>query len=478
MGRFLGYRRVSRVGGRDETLISPQLQEQAIRRWAEGAGHEIEMLPPELDASGGDDSRPVLLGAIEQIERGEADGLAVWKFDRFTRSLRHSLEMLERIESIGGQLRSASEQLDPDTVAGRLHRNITFSIAQSERESKAEGIAQAKADAIRRGLYISPVTPLGYRKREDRRLEPDPVAAPVVRELFARRAAGDSYRILAELVREKLGRPFLEASVRGLLKNPAYLGVSRQGEIRNLKAHQPLVDRAMWEAAQTHQPRPPRSTREGLLRGLLFCCGCSMRMTTGYGRSARYYRCRVTHASGRCQDPASIEANLIEPYITEVVLDYLDQLGADATSRTSAVAEAEARLAAADGELAAFQEITSITSDGAEFFQAGMRSRIDAVNAARRELADSKQRLTVVPDPVTLGQLWPDLSIPERRQILGGAIGGVWVSKGRGLDRIAVISPEHRPDRPRRGGPARPLISVNLADIPGQIRPPGAKHGE
>lgn len=204
MGTWAGYVRVSRVGEREETLISPKLQERQIRSWATGAGHELVMLPAELDASGGDDSRPILLGAIEQVERGELDGIVVAKLDRLSRSLAGSVEMLRRIEDAGGQVRSASEQLDASTVSGRTTRNILFSIAQWEREQKAEGFERAKADAIGRGVYIAGRTPLGYRKNAERILEPGD-DADAVREAFRLRAKGTSWRVIAERLSERLG---------------------------------------------------------------------------------------------------------------------------------------------------------------------------------------------------------------------------------------------------------------------------------
>ncbi len=199
MGTFAGYVRVSRVGDRTETLISPQLQEREIRSWAKPRSLEVEMLPAELDRSGADDSRPILQGAIERIERGELDGVIVWNFARFTRSLGSSVSFLESIEQAGGQLYSTSEQIDPGTPAGRMTRNFLFSIAQAERETKAEGFDKAKADAIGRGIWTAPVVPFGYRKNAERRLEPDPVEGPVRAEVIRRRGAGDSWRSLADL---------------------------------------------------------------------------------------------------------------------------------------------------------------------------------------------------------------------------------------------------------------------------------------
>ena len=206
MGTFAGYVRVSRVGDRTETLISPQLQEREIRSWAKPRGLGVwRCCRAELDRSGADDSRPILQGAIERIERGELDGVIVWNFARFTRSLASSVAFLEAIEQAGGRLYSTSEQIDPCTPAGRMTRNFLFSIAQAEREQKAEGFDKAKADAVKRGIWTAPVVPFGYRKNAERRLEPDPVEGPVRAEVIRRRGAGESWRSLAKYIRAETG---------------------------------------------------------------------------------------------------------------------------------------------------------------------------------------------------------------------------------------------------------------------------------
>ncbi len=106
---------MSRVGDRTETLRSPEDQERALRQWAKAEGHRLVMLPHELDASGRNAERPILNGALERIERGEFDGLAVYNLSRMTRSLKFSLEVLERVEGAKGQVHSVTEPLDGST---------------------------------------------------------------------------------------------------------------------------------------------------------------------------------------------------------------------------------------------------------------------------------------------------------------------------------------------------------------------------
>lgn len=478
MGTFAGYVRVSRVGDRAETLISPQLQEREIRSWAKARGFDLEMLPAELDQSGADDSRPILQGAIERIERGELEGVIVWNFARFTRSLASSIAFLESIEQAGGQLHSTSEQIDASTPSGRMTRNFLFSIAQAEREQKAEGFDKAKADAVARGIWTAPVVPFGYRKNDERRLEPDPVEGPVRAEVIRRRGAGHSWRALAAYIREETGRSFLPAAVRQMVYSRTSLGEASQGKHVNPNAHEPLVDRATWEAAQVRQPKPARGVHgEALLGGLVRCAGCSRRASSTFRNGRRYYSCRRYHAAGDCPEPASISAPLIEPYVTDVLFAHARELAYASSERTAAIEDAGKRLEDAEAELALYQEAVKLSEVGAANFEAGMRSRVAAVEEARRALASQRLASPRVL-PGTLADLWPKLDVAERRQVLRSAFSVIWIRRSRDPvpDRVRLIADGFEPaDLSVQGRPAGPPVTLVWSDddLEGEVRVAG-----
>src|SRR5689334_23230232 len=109
--RAIAYVRVSRVAGRDgDSFISPTLQRESIEGLAAREGFEVVEWLEELDASGGDAARPLWNRAIEAVERGDADGIAVWNLSRFSRSVRDALNALDRVESAGGRVWSATEE--------------------------------------------------------------------------------------------------------------------------------------------------------------------------------------------------------------------------------------------------------------------------------------------------------------------------------------------------------------------------------
>ncbi len=86
--RMDGYVRVSRRMGRGGPgYISPNVQREAIQRWADYRNVEIVAWHVDEDESGGTQARPGLRAAMARIEAGETDGLACWRLNRFARNV-------------------------------------------------------------------------------------------------------------------------------------------------------------------------------------------------------------------------------------------------------------------------------------------------------------------------------------------------------------------------------------------------------
>jgi hypothetical protein len=132
---WLGYIRVSTW---KEEKISPELQETALRSWAKRTGRRLlEPLIVDLDVTGRNFKRKIMSG-IRRVEDGEARGIAVWKYSRFGRSRDGVAVNLKRLEDAGGQLHSATEEVDARTATGRLQRGILFEFAAYESDVRGE----------------------------------------------------------------------------------------------------------------------------------------------------------------------------------------------------------------------------------------------------------------------------------------------------------------------------------------------------
>ncbi|HEX4364696.1 MAG TPA: recombinase family protein, partial [Solirubrobacteraceae bacterium] len=293
---FAGIVRVSSMAGR-KSGASDFHSESDQRDTILASGHNVVMLPSELDVSGGSaiEDRPALLEAVEGVEAGKYAGVIVAYLSRLGRSVRHQLAAWDRIEAAGGKVVVVQEGIDTSTPTGRLYRTIMLGIAEHERDLHVERFADLRQHATEAGIWQRRQTPTGYsRDPRTRKLVPN-ADADRVRLAFERRAAGVPLRTIAE--------QDLQMTPRGvslLLRNRVYLGELKVGQHVNTAAHPSLVTVEQFEAAQVEQPRPPRSnTHEGpaLLAGIARCATCGYVLGRGSGvvkgKRYIYYRCPV-----------------------------------------------------------------------------------------------------------------------------------------------------------------------------------------
>ncbi|GID98572.1 putative recombinase [Amorphoplanes digitatis] len=240
---------------------------------------------------------------------------------------------------------------------------------QSEREvlrARRRTIRAMCTQAREQGRHLGGRPPYGYRLvdagphpnriharwgRRLHRLDPDPVTAPHVRWIFARRLAGDSAAGIARALNERnvpspaahdparnrhrIGTAWTLRTLAEILANPRYtgrqvwnrqrtdhnetvagdkrtsLGPTRAWNPRSewVISQQPaqpaLVDEADFLAVQqvTAVPAPKeRAVRRYLLTGLLVCAVCGRRLEAHWVHGRAGYRCRHGRASVRPGD--------------------------------------------------------------------------------------------------------------------------------------------------------------------------------
>ncbi len=480
-----GYIRVSRVAGREgDSFISPAVQQEQIEGWAKARGATVGTWHRDLDMSGARTDRPGLADAIVRVERGESQGIVVARLDRLARSLPVAFETINRIEAAGGQLVSVQEGVDPSTASGRMMRSLLLVLAEWYRDQVREGWETARERAVRRGVAVMSTVPTGYQRGQDGRLEPHPRWAPVIREVFERRARGDGWADLARFVNE-LGVPVQYASGRDrgvgrwtgatvskVVANRVYLGEVRHGEFVNDRAHEPLVNSATWHAAQAARGVPGERRDGGqssLLAGLVRCSGCGYTMYRSLGRGPRGtklagYRCRGGGSGGVCPDRAYAPAEQLEDLVQREFLRHAEDLAVRGDAPTAELEEVLTNLEEAEEALRVFTDDPRVVRTlGQERFVAGLQERKRRVDEAKELVKEAQRPVAGVPDVITLRAMWPDLDVVGRRRLLNAAIGCV-VAAGRGdavADRVRVcwagLEPDDLPHRGKRGGGLRPI---------------------
>jgi site-specific DNA recombinase len=422
---------VSRVGGRaGDSFISPAVQREQVAALATARGHEVVEWIEDLDESGGKWERPGLQRALAMIESGEVDGVAVAKLDRFARSVVDGLRGIERITAAGGQFISVAESFDTTQPIGRAMLQISLVFAELERERQRDGFRVAQEHAIERGIHISTVAPVGYRRGEDRRLVLDKREAKVVHEVFSRRAQCTSWTELARFLDERLpranGGAWPRQTIVKMIRNRTYLGEAHHGDATKRGAHPAIVSRAEFEAAQSQPGAPTRRSRS-MLAGVLSCGSCGQPLSAGPRAS---YQCRARRSNGVCSAPVSVKAERADAEVERVFLEWAEKqdVAFAALQQTSDVAEALAELEAAEAELVAYRDGNLISILGRDVYADGLRQRAAVVDEARGRLV-AAQASSVPRGHYDIASIWPRLDAAARRRVISSEIKTVVVEK-------------------------------------------------
>jgi site-specific DNA recombinase len=380
--RAVIYMRVSDTRGREDSLISFDVQEKLCRQLCEQRGWEVVEAIRDPDRKGSTLERPGLNQARAALKDGHADIIVVWRLDRFARTMVRALLALQEIVDEGGQVASHAEQLlDTSTAIGRGIAALLFAIAEEELDKIRANWRHAAEHAVSKGWYMGGArgAPLGYAKEPRQPLTPHPTEADAIRGLFARAATGESYERLRRWLRTTHDIEVTSPSLARLLKNRVYLGEMHWGSspgsnkpsrprahapLVNLHAHEPLVDEITWRRAQRNgrkfglgrEKENPR-----LLSGLARCAGCRSTLKVHRPKDrAQYYGCRNASAHReRCAGPASMNAERLESYIEDQFIAWLAEqdLRARDDEGHRELRHADAQIAALDAQIADYSRL-------------------------------------------------------------------------------------------------------------------------
>lgn len=167
MKKVIGYIRVS-TDKQKNNGISPGDQDEKIRQWATLNGYEIKEILSDLGVSGRYmKNRSKLDGALDALEKGDA--LVAYSLSRVSRSIRDTLDLVDRIHQKGADLVSLTEKIDTTTPQGELIFHIFAALNQFQRDMTASHVREIMASKRDRGEKTGGWIPFGFDVVEESR---------------------------------------------------------------------------------------------------------------------------------------------------------------------------------------------------------------------------------------------------------------------------------------------------------------------
>lgn len=230
-GRAVAYCRVSYVGDREDTMVSPQVQMQSVGGFCLTKGFEFDSAASEdymdLDVSGYTKTwrkRPGLKRLVEDCRAGLVQHIVVYKLDRWGRNLFEALELLRELERLGVTFWSATEPYDTTTAEGRLALYNNLAYAEYFSAQLSQRVYHAKLyRATTKKAFNGGSPPCWCRYGDDKKtLEPIPEVVNAMRRMVELRVGGHGYvsiarRLNEEGHRNRSGRPWRDGAVHKYL---------------------------------------------------------------------------------------------------------------------------------------------------------------------------------------------------------------------------------------------------------------------
>ena len=411
-------------------MISPELQLTAITDECARSNYQIVGVLTDIDLSGRFWKRRQVDAAIGMIEAGEADILMVWKWSRVARNRLDWAIAVDRVESAGGVLQSATEPLDASTTTGRFARGVLAEFAAFESDRMSDVWMEVQRRRIRNGLPIDGKPRFGYIRSGEGYVV-DPVTGPILRVMYRRRIRGEGAGQIGDWLTsqgilgpnpDRVGEPrFRGCSVDAVLTSGFGAGLLRRhGEY--LAGSQPaVITNREWKAFRAIQPRArkaPLSKDDYPLYGLAWCCCGDLMAPVSNG----------VHLDFRCPNHEGVryrKACVLATILDETVRAWL-------------------------GELAIDNDVHAVASRWAEARAADARVLTRRASAGEVVLADLDQAITDsrCGDPRSLAEDlledWDALDVARRRAGLSHVIRRIDVRTGR-YDRCIQITPRWLP---------------------------------
>jgi len=478
MKKAIGIVRVSKEDGRKgESFSSPKDQCDDMRRLAAEQGWQLTIPEPhEINISGNSQlaDRPQLSRAVMAVQTGQADAIVGATTERLWWNQEVRAQVLRLVIEAEGEVWSCDEGLlTTESAAEEFSGTVRLAADRFRRRQDAEKARKAQVRAVARGVVPWSDVTFGYRLIEEGERkgswESVPEQAAIVQRAFQMRAEGGTIKeVRAWLARQGVtakprtcrehkhiepmedcraccadAKPISYHGVQTLLRSRTLLGEIRFGQLTNLEAFEPIVERDLFERVQRRiLVREPRAPSQRILARLsvLRCGTCGSAMVVGSAHHSQYalYRCPPT---GDCPRRVTIAAPMVERAVVEAVKkDLADEVGrASAAAHIRAAADAVDQ--ARENYRAAFQAFSDFTDEIT-------RARLLQL---KKQWDEAQEQLDQLGGPDAAAKLqpalhWDWLSVEAKRDLIRATVKGVRITPAGaqpgGRITIAMVSGE------------------------------------
>lgn len=324
---------------------SVSAQKENLIKFAKNQGWNIFDIYSDEGVSGKNiKDRPEIKRLINDIKSKNIDVVVLYKFDRLTRDISDTEQIIKLIQEFGIEVYTISGgTVDVSTATGRFYIRMSGVVAQLEREQTIERVKFALIQKVKEGKSLCSSTPsYGYDRIKHQEIQTiNEEEAKVVKRIFKMYIDGKTFTEIANILNaegiptKKKGKiqkrrnsnetciinsVWQAKTIKLILSNINYIGGVRYGintangfEVFN-GLHEPIISKELWNKAQERLRKVKKIFRTNHPKDDVYYCGtlicgiCHHKLTTqrtikrkkdGTKRIYCGYRC-VNREKGKC----------------------------------------------------------------------------------------------------------------------------------------------------------------------------------
>lgn len=288
------------------------------------------------------DNRVNFLKMIEDSSKKKFEYIIVYQLDRFARNRYDSAIYKAKLKKNGVKVLSAKENITDD-ASGILVESMLEGMAEYYSVELGQKVKRNSTLNAEQGYFNGGYHPLGYKVVEvkletykKKKLEIDPITAPIVKEIYEMRANYTKIEDIVDYLNSKgyktvQGKEFKKTSLDRILRNKRYIGIEKYGEKEFPNVLPRIIEDELFYKVQEvvdkfrYAPATTKAKEEYILTTKLFCGHCKEMMTGTCGTSATgniyyYYICNGVKKK-ICK-----RKNVQKQYIEDIVINKCKEL--------------------------------------------------------------------------------------------------------------------------------------------------------
>ncbi|MDD2518408.1 MAG: recombinase family protein [Bacilli bacterium] len=349
-----------------EAGYSVEAQKENLTNFANEQGWNIFDLYADEGISGKNiQDRPDVKRLINDIKNKKIDVVVLYKFDRLTRDMSDTEDVMKLIQEFGIQVYTISGgTVDVSTATGRFQLRISGAVAQLEREQIIERVKAALVQKVKSGKSLcTSIISYGYDRPKHQEIQTiNKEEARIVKRIFKMYITGKTFTEIAKLlnaegiptknkgkVRKRrnsnetyvINSVWQPKTIRLILSNITYIGGVRYGintpnEFEELNGlHEPIISQEMWDKVQERLTKVKTVSRTNYPKedvyycGTLICAVCGHKLTTQRTKKTAKDGTKLVHCAYRCINREKGQCTAIgmsHNKVEEVFLNYIENI--------------------------------------------------------------------------------------------------------------------------------------------------------